>query len=99
VYRASLASFRSTFRNGRRVLCVLVLFGRDDRFGSSCGLQLQVIVPVVLPFYLTVRESILGPLEPMAVSRILLAPACKEAATVTLLQVTQPPVDGKETFA
>jgi len=50
VYRASLASFRSTFRNGRRVLCVLVLFGRDDRFGSSCGLQLQVIVPVVLPF-------------------------------------------------
>ena len=46
--------------------------------------------------YLTVKESIFDPLDPIAVSLITFVPALRETGAEEMLQLVQVPVDGKE---
>lgn len=50
---------------------------------------------LISPRYLTVKESIFPPLDPMAVSLITFVPALRETGEEEMLQLVQVPVDGK----
>ena len=62
---------------------------------SCCKCRSVKSESVSSPRYLTVKESIFPPLDPIAVSLIVFVPALRETNEEAMLQLVQVPVDGK----